>query len=261
MLRRPNHALLLALLAVAGMGTLISGCDKRPAGSGLGPGPAGQQLPEPPLPDPHPAVALLDEAPFEIAAYALSGTYPTNWTYQDAIPDANAVVQLRQGADTYFSLGFLPGMRRMVLDAVPELPTDMAEDTILEHAAQGVVMSENFFVGARKTVLMYSRVLFGEHQVLTVTQLIRRPTGGLELLSDDELERMRLMQGHYLDLAPEGSRRISRHYVWILGDDVWIAQVIAPPATFLERATEIEERLLPSLRFGPSVSASPPQEP
>jgi|GEM_PF-4476043 len=254
-------ALALAPIVLVAWILLASGCGPRPTGAGIGTGPTGQEAHEPPMPDPHPTVALLEVAPFSVPKYQLEGSYPITWTGQEALPDPNAVFQLRQGTDTYFSLGFLPGMRRMVLEAVPELPAEMAEDTILEHAAQGVVMSENYFVGARRTLLNYEEVLFGDHHVITITQLIRRPTGGLELLSPEELEKMRLMQGHYLDLAPEGSRRISRHYVWILGDDVWIAQVIAPPATFLERATEIEERLLPSLRFGVTDSTPAPQEP
>lgn len=236
---------------------LLGGCQGwRLPGAGLGAGP-GTRKSTPPLPEAHPAVAALPVTPFEVAAYGLAGEFPTTWTLPTYYPDPNSVVQLRQGADTYFSIGFLPGMRPLFLANASDVPPEAVDELLLEHAAQGVALADNYFLGARKTVLSYSRVLFGEHEVLTVTMLIRRPVGTMDQMPDEDWEQLRLMQQHYLELAPEGSRRLSRHYLWILGDDVWIGQVVAPPSSFLQRTTEVEERILPSLRFSERPVAAP----
>lgn len=240
-----------ALFLHLALGAILAGCageGPKPV-TGPGPRPDGTAASTAPLPEPHPAVAALERKTFDFPDWGLSGEYPGNWQVPDYTPDTNAILQLRIGKDTYADLGYLPGVRRQVAAAMPEMETQELDDTLLEQFAQGLFTSRNYFLGARRTLLDYSRILFGEHEVLVVTQLIRRPLGNLDQLDELEREDFVHSQQHYLELCPEGERRITRQYAWLLGDDVWVAQVVAPPATFLQRSLEIEEVLLPGLRW------------
>ena len=210
---------------------------------------AGRNHPGPPLPQPHPTVAAIPLQKYAVPDYGLSGSYPKTWEIPKYSPDANTVFELTHGPDTCFELGFLPGVRSRVKAGVPNLPEPDLLKLMLDEGVRGAAESETFFAGTNKTELDYDKLTFGTQEVRSVTMLIERPTGVLEGLDPEAREQLLLSQKHYFDLCPEGARRLARQYVWVLGDDVWIAQLVAPPATFLQRATEVEEAILPHLAF------------
>ncbi|MEO7994215.1 MAG: hypothetical protein ABI743_07425 [bacterium] len=245
-----RSACLIAIVVLAGCNA--GGHGFRPVpGIGAGGHAAAPGTPAP-LPTTHPLVEAIPTTEFAVPEYGLSGRYPRTWALPKRYQvDTNTVFELEQGADTYFRVGFLPGVRSVVAKQQPDLPANEIADAVLAYAAQAAAESDIYFIGTERTLLDSSVVQFGAYDVRTITLLIARPVNSLAAMTDDE----RFSQAHYINLAPEGQPRLSRQYVWLVGDDVWIAEVVAPIATFAERATEAEEVILPHLAWGPRGTA------
>ncbi|HYE79160.1 MAG TPA: hypothetical protein VEI97_14350 [bacterium] len=235
---------------------LLAGCagDEPVPAQGVGKGGAKGV---PPIPQPHPGVAALPTREFNIEQFGVSGLYPEGWIVPQYTVATNTVLDLVQGADTYFNLGYIPQVRAKVAQAQPTATPEELEEAILSNTAESLATSDSYFRGTRKTLLNAGRLRFGPHQVATLTQLIERPVGLMESLPPEQRLDVFASQVHYLTLCPEGATRIARHFAWILGDDVWIAQVVASPQTFLQRAAEVEEVILPSLSWAPRTSTAP----
>lgn len=194
---------------------------------------------------------------FVVEQYGVAGKYPDSWLVPEYSVTTNTVLELVQGADTYFDLGYIPKARRRIAEAQPNLSGQEIDDIILGHAASSLVESESYFRGTTKTTLSAGRIRFGDHQVIVVTQLIERPIGVMAEIPPADREGFLTSQFHYLTLCPEGATRIARQFAWVLGDDIWTAQVVAPPETFLQRVTEVEEIVLPSLNWAEKKYDSP----
>ena len=197
-----------------------------------------------PLPSPHPAVSGLTTTEFAQPLVGLTGVYPDGWALNNSVnPATNSILELTH-TDAHLDLGYLPGVLATANTGAPsEMPPEVLQQTVLDMAEEAAISSTAYFAGCSKTLLDASPLFFGDHEVRIVSMLIQRPE------ATESEPSTGLSNPDHLKLAPHGEPRLGRQYIWLVGDNVWIAQLIAPPAQFHQRAIEIEEVMLPSLSW------------